>query len=192
MDPLSASRQRAIEVYPHPATIALFELGRTLKYKARVRDALVRKSELEKLIRFITGLQQANPALHLDGHPDWVQLCADTAAALRPFQLSACEDPIDAVLCAYVALYAERRPDDVKTYGDFAAGYIVTPRLPRWLNPTPRGTLAESASAETDVSEETSSTPVDTAEIVSRISRIEMTLAELQREVAVIRAELSD
>ena len=34
MDPESPSTRRAIEVYPHPATVALFRLGRTLKYKA--------------------------------------------------------------------------------------------------------------------------------------------------------------
>jgi predicted RNase H-like nuclease len=30
MDPSSRSRRRAIEVYPHPATVALFRLGRPL------------------------------------------------------------------------------------------------------------------------------------------------------------------
>ncbi|HEY9267798.1 MAG TPA: DUF429 domain-containing protein, partial [Mycobacterium sp.] len=35
MDPRSTAPRRAIEVYPHPATIALFRLGRTLKYKAK-------------------------------------------------------------------------------------------------------------------------------------------------------------
>ena len=64
------------------------------------------------------------------GHPDWSGLRAKTDAATRPFQLNGCEDPIDAVLCAYIALYAERRPGDVEVYGDFATGYIVTPRLP--------------------------------------------------------------
>ena len=33
MNPRSGRRRRAIEVYPHPATVALFRLGRTLKYK---------------------------------------------------------------------------------------------------------------------------------------------------------------
>ena len=33
MNPRSGRARRAIEVYPHPATVALFELGRTLKYK---------------------------------------------------------------------------------------------------------------------------------------------------------------
>src|SRR5438270_9558692 len=34
-DPLSANGRRAIEVYPHAATVALFRLPRTLKYKAK-------------------------------------------------------------------------------------------------------------------------------------------------------------
>ncbi len=33
IDPDSTVARRAIEVYPHPATVALFRLGRTLKYK---------------------------------------------------------------------------------------------------------------------------------------------------------------
>ena len=31
----------------------------------------------------------------------------------EPFQLDKAEDPIDAVLCAYIAMYAHHRPDDV-------------------------------------------------------------------------------
>src|SRR6478735_2740744 len=33
MNPRSRRKRRAIEVYPHPAIVALFRLGRTLKYK---------------------------------------------------------------------------------------------------------------------------------------------------------------
>nr|WP_278259576.1 DUF429 domain-containing protein [Nocardioides convexus] len=33
INPRSGRARRAIEVYPHPATVALFRLGRTLKYK---------------------------------------------------------------------------------------------------------------------------------------------------------------
>ena len=35
MNPRSGRARRAIEVYPHPATVALFRLDRTLKYKAK-------------------------------------------------------------------------------------------------------------------------------------------------------------
>ena len=42
------------------------------------------------------------------------------------------------MVCAYVALFVERRPEDVTTYGTFEDGYIVTPTLPADLVPTPR------------------------------------------------------
>ena len=48
------------------------------------------------------------------------------------------EDPVDAVLCAYIALYAHHREADVTIYGDFETGYIVTPTLPPDLKPSPR------------------------------------------------------
>ena len=45
--------------------------------------------------------------------------------------------PVDAVVCAYVALFATRRPGAITVYGDFATGYIVTPTLPADLTPAP-------------------------------------------------------
>ena len=47
--------------------------------------------------------------------------------ATRPAHLDRDEDPVDAVICAYVALYRFHRPEDVTIYGDFETGYIVTP-----------------------------------------------------------------
>ncbi len=57
--------------------------------------------------------------------------------AQRKSELRRAEDPIDAVVCAYVALYAQRCPAGVTIYGDFATGYIVTPALPTDLTPDP-------------------------------------------------------
>jgi dihydroneopterin aldolase len=57
MNPRSGRARRAIEVYPHPATVALFRLGRTLKYKnkpGRDREAL--RGELKILMNLIEGL----------------------------------------------------------------------------------------------------------------------------------------
>ena len=39
------------------------------------------------------------------------------------------EDQVDAVVCAYVAWYADRHPDRVTRYGDPETGVIVTPSL---------------------------------------------------------------
>ena len=67
--------------------------------------------------------------------PDWAELRRQVLTAQRKSDLRRVEDPIDAVVCAYVALYAERCPDGVTIYGDFATGYIVTPSLPADLAP---------------------------------------------------------
>jgi ppGpp synthetase/RelA/SpoT-type nucleotidyltranferase len=70
-------------------------------------------------------------------HPEWIAMRAAVEDATRKSELRRAEDPIDAVVCAYVGLYATRRPNAVTTYGDFAGGYIVTPTLPSDLMPTP-------------------------------------------------------
>jgi predicted RNase H-like nuclease/ppGpp synthetase/RelA/SpoT-type nucleotidyltranferase len=133
MNPRSGRRRRAIEVYPHPATVALFRLDRTLKYKHKPgRDLDSLRSELLTLMTLLEGLSTAGPPLRLD-HPAWADLRHRVGNATRKSELRAVEDQVDAVVCAYVALYTARRPQDVTTYGDFETGYIVTPTL----NPDP-------------------------------------------------------
>ncbi|HUO36465.1 MAG TPA: DUF429 domain-containing protein [Mycobacterium sp.] len=130
IDPRSRAACRAIEVYPHPAMVAVFGLTRTLKYKHKpgrgVEDLRV---ELLRLIRLLEGLADAEVPMRVTGHPGWVALRREVEDATRKFQLRNAEDPVDAVVCAYVSLYRERRPDDVITYGDYQSGYIVTPAL---------------------------------------------------------------
>lgn len=138
MDPRSASGRRAIEVYPHPATIALFGLGRTLKYKRRNPDVFDRRRQLVTLTTLVDGLAHGRPALRLTGHPGWAELRVKIADATRPCHLNACEDVVDAVVCAYIALFSEERPEDIVIYGHYQTGYIVTPRLPPGSKPLPR------------------------------------------------------
>lgn len=140
-DPHSRAERRALEVYPHAATISLFKLGRTLKYKRRSKDVAKRKSELLRMVELIEGLDDATPRLRVRSSPAWLELRKRIEAGVRAFQLNACEDPVDAVLCAYVALYFERRRHDITIYGDGEVGYIVTPTLPSGLAPAPRGQL---------------------------------------------------
>lgn len=138
LDPHSPRPRRALEVYPHAASVALFRLGRTLKYKhkqGRKRDAL--QSELLRLMNLIEGLADAEVPLHVAKHEDWQRLRRSIETATRKSELRRAEDPVDAVLCAYVALYAVRRPDDVTLYGDADTGYILTPTLPVGLTPQP-------------------------------------------------------
>ncbi len=138
MDPDSQAGRRAIEVYPHPATVALFRLGRTLKYKAKPgRNVAALRAELLQLIEHIEGLGHAVPPLRLGDSDAWATLRRNVETAERKADLRRAEDPVDAVVCAYVALFATRRPEAVTTYGDFQTGYIVTPTLPADLVPAP-------------------------------------------------------
>lgn len=139
MDPSSRAPRRAIEVYPHPATVALFRLGRTLKYKHKPGRPLPQlRTELQRLMGLIEGLADSTVPLHVRDHEVWIALSALVESAQRKSDLRRAEDQVDAVVCAYVALFAVRRPDLTTTYGDFDSGYIVTPTLPDGHKPSPR------------------------------------------------------
>ena len=99
----------------------------------------------------IDGMKDADPPLHVTSNDDWQRLRRAAETATRKSELRRVEDPVDAVLCAYVALYAHRRPDDVTIYGDSDTGYIVTPTLPAGLTPQPADRPA--AAARTAVAE---------------------------------------
>jgi predicted RNase H-like nuclease/ppGpp synthetase/RelA/SpoT-type nucleotidyltranferase len=146
IDPRSSASRRAVEVYPHPATVALFRLGRTLKYKNKPGRSLAHlRSELLRLMRLLEGLRDTSVPLLLDGHRPWLALVQQVENAARKSDLRRVEDQVDAVVCAYVALFAERRPALTTTYGadDWASGYIVTPTLPADLKPSPRVRVAQ-------------------------------------------------
>ena len=131
MDPRSSAARRAIEVYPHPAAVVLFRLARTLKYKAKPgRDVARLRSELQLLMDGVEKLAHARVPMRVVSHEGWADLRRQVATAQRKSELRRAEDPIDAVVCAYVALYAQRCPAGITIYGDFATGYIVTPSLP--------------------------------------------------------------
>ena len=138
MNPRSRRPRRAIEVYPHPATVALFELGRTLKYKNKTGRSLEQlRGELLALMGLLEGLSGAATPLDVAG-PEWNALIQRVETASRKSELRVVEDQVDAVVCAYVAMFATREPERTQTYGDFETGYIVTPVLPAGHRPTPR------------------------------------------------------
>lgn len=131
LDPRSPVRRRAIEVYPHAATVALFRLERTWKYKAKPGRSVDRlKSELLLLMDGLERLAQAPLPLRVACHDGWTELRRAVVAAGRKSELRRAEDPVDAVVCAYVALYAQRCPRKMTIYGDLDGGCIVTPSLP--------------------------------------------------------------
>lgn len=172
MDPASGASRRAIEVYPHPATVVLFELDKTLKYKRGPFGD--RQRDLLKLMTLIEGLDDATPRLRANRSVAWVELRKRVEAARKPVQLDRDEDPVDAVLCAYVGLYWYHRPDEVTIYGDFETGYIVTPSLPPDLSPAPRRRVV----------------PPPSDELHERLSRLEDLLAQAQSEAKTIRERL--
>ncbi|WP_426563273.1 DUF429 domain-containing protein [Angustibacter sp. McL0619] len=137
LDPASRGPRRAMEVYPHAATVSLFRLGQTLKYKNKPGRALSQlRSELMRLVGLLEGLAAADPSMRLVQLPAWADLVAGVEQAQRKSDLRRAEDQVDAVVCAYVALFAERHPDRVTVYGDAATGAIITPTLPAGLEPS--------------------------------------------------------
>jgi predicted RNase H-like nuclease len=174
MDPASTSHRRAIEVYPHPASVVLFELDKTLKYKRGPFET--RRSELLRLMILIEELDQATPRLRVNHNMSWVELRKRVEAATRLIQLDQDEDPVDAVICAYVALFWYHRREDVTIYGDFATGYIVTPTLPPDLAPAPH--------------HRTRAQP-DVEELRERVAQVAALLEEAQRGLSAIRSALN-
>ncbi len=147
--PSSTAQRRAIEVYPHPATVALFGLGRTLKYKNRPGRTLERlRSELLLLMDHLDGLDVAAVPLRVADSGAWLSLRGFVEAAERKSDLRKVEDQVDAVVCAYVALFAEQRPDLTTVFGDGETGYIVTPTLPEGHQPSRRTPAAAAATPE--------------------------------------------
>ena len=145
IDPASRADRRAIEVYPHPATVVLFDLDKTIKYKrGRFVD---RQRGLLTLMTLIEGLDCATPRLRVHSDTAWADVRERVEAATRPSQLDREEDPVDAVVCAYVGLYRHHRPSDVTVYGEYASGYIVTPTLPTHRVAAPKGRTADQSGA---------------------------------------------
>jgi len=143
INPASRRPRRAIEVYPHPATIALFRLGRVLKYKQRPgRTVPQLRAAMLELIGHLEGLADAETPLVVTGHEGWRQLVAQVREASRKSELRRAEDQIDAVVCAYIARFVVAHPERTTTYGDLATGYIVTPTLPEGHVPAPRAPRA--------------------------------------------------
>ena len=70
--PYSPRPRRALEVYPHAASVALFRLGRTLKYKDKKGRKLEKmQSELLRLMTLIEGLRDDHVPLQVAQHDDW-------------------------------------------------------------------------------------------------------------------------
>ncbi|MBE9163104.1 DUF429 domain-containing protein [Tychonema sp. LEGE 06208] len=121
-----------IEVYPHPATINLFQLERIIKYKKG--KLAERQLELMKLCQYIIDiLPSLEPSLNLSCGTGILPVSlGDSKLPEIPSTatLKALEDQLDALLCAYIGAHwwywgIERN----LVLGDRTNGYIVIPQV---------------------------------------------------------------
>ena len=126
--PLTGVR-RAIEVYPHPAIVALFDLPVTLKYKAKPNRTLAtRSAALAALLGHLETLRGADPPVDVTIAPRWSAIVDAVTDPPSGAALSRVEDEIDAFVCAYVGLYYwTHGTTRCRVAGDLEGGYIVTP-----------------------------------------------------------------
>ncbi len=121
-----------LEVYPHAALIAWFDLDRPLAYKRGPLQARVRG--LRRLARLLASLKSADPPLDLGDavwlpDPEWEPAWEGaTLAGARHL-----ESLMDAAVCAHVVRYWYRWGlRRCRVFGSAAQGEIVTP-VPRAL-----------------------------------------------------------
>ncbi len=101
--PPQAPVGRAIEVYPHPATVTLFHLDRILPYKVKQgRSPQDRRTALQSLMSHLASLPSATPPLIVAGCDEWAVAERGVATAQTHADLNRWEDAVDAVVCAYV------------------------------------------------------------------------------------------
>ncbi len=126
---LENARQRSgkwmFEVYPHPATVRLFNLDRIIKYKkgspAQKRLGL---RQWRGLLR-----QLADDSQGLSMSPLLADLLAKDLEGLKGSALKHHEDFLDAVFCAYLAWYCWRwGAERNEMFGTLTDGYIVVPK----------------------------------------------------------------
>lgn len=130
----SLEHPACIEVYPHPAMVALFGLGSVLSYKAKSgRTPEARRGQFVLLMDHLEGIGQ----LTLQTSERWQELRLSVKGATRQMHLEVIEDEVDAILCAHLAWLWHHRPAALEVYGSNDDGYIVAPQAPTH-EPTPR------------------------------------------------------
>ncbi len=116
--------KQVIEVFPHTAIVSIFKLNRILKYKAKPkRSWQERLDSWDQYQSHLRSLQQADPSLQGHDH-----LLLQDVSSLRGKSLKAYEDQVDALMCAYIALFGFRwGAARCQTFGTMTEGYIFTP-----------------------------------------------------------------
>ncbi|QHT55171.1 DUF429 domain-containing protein [Cellulomonas sp. H30R-01] len=130
------TRTVAIEVYPHPAMVALFGLGRVIPYKVkpgRSREAL--RDAWGALLDHVDRV--CGPVLRTDENQRWAEIRRTVAGAARISELRSVEDEVDAIVCAYLAWLWGTGDERMTVLGDVRDGYVVVPGPPT-VPPAPR------------------------------------------------------
>ena len=107
-----------VEVFPHPATVRWFGLGRTIKYKRG--PVAARRREFARLQRLLRAW--------LADHAPEIAADLPTRRLLRTAWTKDTEDMTDALLCALVGWqWAVRGRRSLEILGDRHGGFIVLP-----------------------------------------------------------------
>ncbi len=117
--------RQMMEVFPHPAHIALFGLAKTLKYKPKPKRSYeTRWAAMNEYSRLLRRLSKFDPPLDLPA--DWP--LADVSGRIGG-GLKRLEDGLDALTCAYIVFWYWRHgPSGAEVIGDMTDGYVVVPQ----------------------------------------------------------------
>jgi predicted RNase H-like nuclease len=198
VDPAFAPRsdvRRAIEVYPHPATITLFGLDRVLPYKAKPgRSPVSRREAFVALMERTAGLASADPPLTVRGCAAWERARAVVHVAATHRELNELEDALDAVLCAYVARHRWEHGDaESAVFGDVETGYIVVPLDDRVREAADGGS---EPSARRDAARPTTvlvpAEDLATLDEYAQVARLSSRAAALRHAVGLLRSSLDN
>lgn len=128
--PPARDRSVAVEVYPHPAMVTLFDLETVIPYKQRgpARDLPRLRVALGDLLTHLE--KHCEEPLGLGASPRWAELRRAVATATRKVDLRVVEDEVDAIFCAYLAWRWGRQDPWLRVVGDVREGYIVAPEPP--------------------------------------------------------------
>ena len=124
-----ATGRFAIEVFPHPAHVVLFELAERIAYKKGRLAA--RRNGLRCYQQHLAALlEREMPGLLVAPEIGWV-LDAAALSVTGP-GVKRIEDQLDAVTCVYMAYHCWKHgPDGFRVFGSDEHGTIVTPVLVR-------------------------------------------------------------
>ena len=127
LDPDGRRDGVAIEVYPHPAMVGLWDLDLILKYKHKAKYAFrFRKSQFSALLAQLNRVE----SLGLEDVPRWAEIEWIVEGAAKHGDLNRIEDEVDGIVCAYLAWLWAQADARLTVYGDVTSGYIVAPHPP--------------------------------------------------------------